>query len=77
MNNYQKMSVDMAEAIGRCSAYSYCMRQITSLLYGPVDRVDMLLQLHTQIEKRYMEAMDDMQAIAAENPKGMEAEYYE
>ena len=60
-------SIILADAMGRYSAYNYCMRQIDSLAYKTASGMSNdLRQIRAQIAARWMDAADDVQMIAAD-----------
>ena len=66
-------SIILADAMGRYSAYDYCMRQIDSLAYQAASGLSHdLRQLKAQIEARWMAASDDVQMIAADMETGLD-----
>ena len=68
-------SIILADAMGRYSAYNYCMRQIDSLAYQTASGMSHeLRQLRAQIEARWMDAADDVQMIAADLETDLYAE---
>lgn len=68
-------SIILADAMGRYSAYDYCMRQIDSLAYQAASGLSNdLRQLRAQIEARWMDAADDVQMIAADMETDVDAE---
>lgn len=68
-------SIILADAMGRYSAYDYCMRQIDSLAYQAASGLSHdLRQLRAQIAARWMDAADDVQMIAADMDAGLEME---
>ena len=67
-------SIILANAMGRYSAYNYCMRQIDSLAYKTASGMSHELRhIRAQIEARWMAAADDVQMIAAELETDLDA----
>lgn len=59
-NDNMPASIILADAMGRYSAYNYCMRQIDSMSYQVASELSReLRQLRAQIEERWMDAADD------------------
>lgn len=78
MNDHEyeaSKEVLLAEALGRYSAYGYCMRQLDSLMEASVDAVgtEWLQMLKTRIGMRYHEAADDWQALAVDTEEMLNA----
>lgn len=66
-------SIILADAMGRYSAYNYCMRQIDSLAYKTASGMSNdLRQIRAQIAARWMDAADDVQMIAADMETGLD-----
>ena len=73
-NDNMPASIILANAMGRYSAYNYCMRQIDNLAYKTASGMSHeLRQLRAQIEARWMAAADDVQMIAADMETDMDA----